>query len=63
MKQKFDLGRATGLAALREIAKINKPPVPEKRMCLVIDEATKTVTFTTEYFAKEQGKTIFSLAE
>jgi hypothetical protein len=38
-----------------------KPPVPEKRICIVIDDATQKVIVSTEYFAKEAGQAVYPL--
>lgn len=61
MPQKFNLGRVSALDALKEIVVRNKPPVPEKRLCIVIDEGQNAVLFTTESFAKEQGREVYPL--
>ena len=61
MPQKFSLGRVSGLEALKQIALRNNPPTPDKRICIVIDEAAKKVLVTTESFAKEAGQTIYPL--
>ncbi len=61
MPQKFSLGKVTGLEALRQIILFNKPPVPEKQLCLVIDEAAQTVLITTIFFAEAAGQTIYPL--
>jgi hypothetical protein len=63
IKIKMNLGRVSGLEAIKQIVSYERcrPPVPEKQMCIVIDEAAKTVLFSTEFFAKEQGKTVYPL--
>lgn len=63
IKIKMALGKVSGLEAIKQIVLYERcrPPVPEKRMCIVIDEAAKTVEFSTEFFAKEQGKTVYPL--
>jgi hypothetical protein len=63
MPQKFSLGRVAAVDALREIVTRNRPPVPEKRLCLVIDEAAKTALITTELFATNAGQTIYPLVK
>lgn len=63
MPIKLSLGKVNGLEALRQIILSEKcrPPVPEKRICIVVDEAAKKVIVSTEYFAKENGQTVYPL--
>ncbi|MEZ6066004.1 MAG: hypothetical protein R3B90_09910 [Planctomycetaceae bacterium] len=59
MPQKYELGKVTGLEALRAIFEGNRPPVPEKRLCLVIDEANMSALISTEAFAAAAGQTVY----
>jgi len=63
MPIKLTLGKVTGLEALRAIILCEKckPPVPEKRICIVIDEQAKRVLVSTEAFAQAAGQTIYPL--
>ncbi|MFV0444220.1 MAG: hypothetical protein ACK5Q5_11685 [Planctomycetaceae bacterium] len=63
IKIKLNLGKVSGLEAIKQIVLFERcrPPVPEKQMCISIDEAAKTVLFSTEFFVKEQGKTVYPL--
>jgi hypothetical protein len=63
MPIKMSIGKVNGLEALKQIilSEKCKPPVPEKRICIVIDESTKKVLVSTEAFAKEAGQTVYPL--
>jgi len=55
MPQQYKLGRVTGTEAISKIVK------QYKGMGIVVDEAKKLVTVTTEKFAKQKGWKIFEL--
>jgi hypothetical protein len=61
MPQKFSLGQVTALEALKEIVLRNKPPSPDKRLAIVIDDSNKSVLVTTESFAAAAGQQIYPL--
>ena len=63
MPIKLDLGEVNGLEALKAIilSERCRPPVPEKRICIVIDEANKSVLVSTEAFAKANEQTVYPL--
>ena len=63
MPIKLQLGKVTGLEALKQIilSERCRPPVPEKRICVVIFEDEKRVLVSTEAFAAAAGQTIYPL--
>ncbi len=61
MPQKLELGNVSVRELLKHLAVSNRPPSPDKRICIVVDEANKSVLVTTEFFATNQGQTIYPL--
>jgi len=63
MPIKLNLGMVSGMEALKQIFLSEKcrPPTPEKRICIVIDEAGKKVLVSTESFAAANGQTVYPL--
>lgn len=63
MPIKLSLGKVSGLEAFKQIilSERCRPPTPDKRICIVIDEAQKRVIVSTEAFAKANGQQIYPL--
>lgn len=63
MPLKLSIGKVSGLEAFKQIILYERyrPPTPDKQLCIVIDEAAKTVLVTTEAFAAAEGKTVYPL--
>ncbi len=63
MPIKLSLGKVSGLEAFKQIilSERCRPPTPDKRICIVIDEANQRVIVSTEAFAKANGQKIYPL--
>jgi hypothetical protein len=63
MPIKLSLGRVSGLEAFKQIilSERCRPPTPDKRICIVIDEANRRVLVSTEAFAKANGQQVYPL--
>lgn len=61
MVQRLQLGRVTTRQSLQALLEGPQPVIPEKRLCLVLDEPRQVLLITTEAVAKRTGRPIYPL--